>query len=321
MYGNFVKIARVLRANRVICAGVEVIHPCSPQGTVANHSVCCGVPRATLCRGLRFAPRPPSLRPTLGSLTSCTGNMSTRSGAPKIGRRGDDATVRAAAPTWCNDAFAAAMCKAVHALHVDVVREMCQLAAQSDLDLGPWDDGNSIMSPLIAAATVGQVAMVRCLCELPAHCHAYDQQQAIKAVTKAAKHGHLGVVKYLYDLAPQRGVDLSTFALGPATQFGQLDVLKYLCEAKHGLEAAGELNGVLVSVAARSGFLDVVKYLCELPAQRGLEEPAWSPIMYGGVLESRNMEVVRYVLGRREHVDHGPQFVLPQAALAALATK
>ena len=106
---------------------------------------------------------------------------------------------------------------------------------------------------------------------------------------KAAKHGHLEIVKYLVE----HGVDIHTqtdYALRFATEKGHLGIVKYLIENGADIHAN---NDFALRWAAFDGYLEIVKYLVE----HGADIHAANDSALKGAAEYGHTEVVEYLEG------------------------
>jgi len=109
--------------------------------------------------------------------------------------------------------------------------------------------------PLRKAARYGHLEVVKYLLEQGADLHV-DNDYPLR---KAARYGHLEVVKYLLEQGADLHVD-NDYPLRYAAENGHLEVVKYLLEQGADLHAGD--NDALRWAALR-GHLEIVKYLVE----------------------------------------------------------
>jgi len=73
----------------------------------------------------------------------------------------------------------------------------------------------------------------------------------------------------------ERGVNPGcndNFLIKTASEYGQLNIVKYLCELplERGVDPSADHNETLYN-AVKNKHNDIVKYLCELPVERGID--------------------------------------------------
>jgi ankyrin repeat protein len=115
------------------------------------------------------------------------------------------------------------------------------------------------------AAATGDLAAVKVLMQ-----RSFSMSSAHEAALEAAKCGYLHIVRYLVDELKVVAVGLQG-VLREAATYGQLDVVRYLCERPAGLCPELNLDGTCaLECAAKHGHVAVVRYLCELPTRHGV---------------------------------------------------
>jgi len=176
---------------------------------------------------------------------------------------------------------------AAHEGHVALVRYLCDLPVNVGID--PAANDNDALSN---AAMYEHEDVVRLLCELPLHRGVDPAENHNQALRWAAWKGHIGIVRCLCELPPQRGVDptdcaeMECNAMQIVAQEGHVEVMRYLCQ--RGMEFVGDLNQALEK-AAEYGQLDMVRYLCELDFDQDLNATLEAAAAEG------HLNVVRYL--------------------------
>ncbi|KAJ3334657.1 hypothetical protein HDU93_007581 [Gonapodya sp. JEL0774] len=125
-----------------------------------------------------------------------------------------------------------------------------------------WGQDGKIITPLRAAITAGNAAVVRYLLNQGATA---DLQNTANGefstpLVLACSRGHLEIVKMLLD----RGADIHASedqALRMASAFGRVPVVRLLLSKGANLEAGAEHHGTALCKAAESGHLEVVSEL------------------------------------------------------------
>ncbi len=167
------------------------------------------------------------------------------------------------------------------------------LAAGGDLE---FRQGKGDMTPLMAASSYGDLAVVKALVEAGANVSAVNGSEST-ALGFASWPGHLEIVEYLLqnDADNNRGMPLQQ-----AASHGNLDVVKALVEAGADLNAIDEDGGTALSWAADPGRFEVIKYLVEHGADVNAGKNALAT-----ACENGHLDIARYLIDAGAGIEAG----------------
>lgn len=136
--------------------------------------------------------------------------------------------------------------------------DLFEYFADKGADIHAWHD-----YPLLQSATKGYIDIIEYLvAEKNVNVQIYNNA----ALRMAARNGHIAIVRYFLELPKEAApnVDARSEALINASEFGHIDIVKYLISEKANVHVR---NDSPLQIAAEKGHIDIVKYLIKSNAK------------------------------------------------------
>ena len=149
---------------------------------------------------------------------------------------------------------------------------------------------------LKTAAKFGYIEMIKLI-------HKFNLSQGVnsksawkEALYLAVENTSLNVIIYICETV---NIDASAACgdcLLPAIKYGDLDIIKYLCELPIEKEFnPAYSNNFIIRTASQYGQLKIIKYLCELPIERWIDPSAHYNETFLNAVDNGHLDVVKYL--------------------------
>jgi len=167
--------------------------------------------------------------------------------------------------------------------------------------------GPSSVSDIYDAAGTGDLERVKALLVANVDVNAPRADDGVTALMTASEFGHLDVVRVLLEAKAEVNAKMNNggTALILASSYGHLDVVKALLDAKADANAKAGNGGMALMLASEKGHLEVVQALLDAKADvNGKANDGMTPLIFAS--QFGHLDVVQKLLAAKADVNFNP---------------
>jgi ankyrin repeat protein len=189
-----------------------------------------------------------------------------------------------------------------------VEREISGQHSQADKSqASAGSKGPSSVSDIYDAAGTGDLGRVKALLVANVDVNAPRADDGVTALMTASEFGHLDVVRVLLDAKAEVNAKMNNggTALILASSYGHLDVVRALLDAKADANAKAGNGGMALMLASEKGHFEVVQALLDAKADvNGKANDGMTPLIFAS--QFGHLDVVQTLLAAKADVNFNP---------------